>query len=88
MRRDELKMLADMLRSADGKPISRIANSCNLNFNRCKEKMGKLLDNGLVRRGEEEYKTTDGSKTLYRRTEKGEKFLSTFDELMKMCGKA
>jgi len=84
MRRDELRIFADMLREADGETVSSIANHSNVNFQRCKAKLRRLVENDLVREEEIPYETTDGSKVVYLRTGKGDEFLERFEEIKGM----
>jgi len=86
MRRDELRIFADMLRQANEETISSIANHSNMNFQRCRAKLEKLVENNLVREKEIPYETTDGSKVVYLRTGKGDEFLERFGEIKGMLG--
>ncbi|KXB01273.1 hypothetical protein AKJ41_02115 [candidate division MSBL1 archaeon SCGC-AAA259O05] len=86
MRRDELRILADVLRNADEETASSIAGSSNQNYERCREKLDRLLANNLMREKEIAYKTTDSSKSVYLRTEKGNEFLEKLRELEGMTG--
>jgi len=84
MRRSELRIFTDMLREANEETVSSIANRSNMNFQRCKARLRRLIENNLVREKEVSYKTTDGSKVVYLRTGKGDDFLKRFEEIKRM----
>lgn len=79
-RRDRVDIYAEMLktlRSKSPQKLTPISNKSNLNYNRCRDYLSFLEDNHLVENNDGEYSIT----------EKGRKFIDSYESIQEYLGK-